>query len=679
MDKYIGKLLDERYEVLEIIGIGGMAVVYRARCRILNRFVAIKILKDEYAQNAEFRRRFYIESQAVAKLSHNNIVSVYDVSHTQGLDYIVMELIEGVTLKVYLEEHGGRISWQETLSIAQQIARALSHAHSRGIIHQDIKSQNVIILQDGTAKVTDFGIASFAGNQETKVIQEAIGSVHYISPEQAKGSRIDYRTDLYSLGVVMYEMLTGNLPFVGETPLAIVMQHLNAVPLLPSETAREIPQGMDQIVMHAMCPNVLQRYTTADELLADLMRLKNNPDTIFPYNGVQERDETQTLSTTQAMPSYQDIRRQEQMKQTAQQPTQPRAPQKKKKGFFERMSQSPTMLAGFAVACFVVIASVVTGVLIFSGGSSAQTYEVPSFIGQNIDDALTGDYQQVFNLKRGEDVVSDKYAEGTVVAQSVEAGETVTSGATIALDVSVGSEKTQAVTIADYTDALQSTAESDLKRQDILYSVVEEASETVEQGHVIRTEPQAGSSLQQNDLLIVYVSSGEPSVETAVMPNVVGKTLEEAEKTLSAYQIGIKKTKKVESTEPENTVVSQDIAGGTEVEAGDKVTLEISSGIAPEVTEPTDTETTGGDSNSNDTPTDTATVGEATITVAIPEDAQSTSAHVVITLDDGSTPYDQVLQAPGTMVNITIQGSGSRLATVYINDTKVSETPITFN
>ncbi len=679
MDKYIGKLLDERYEVLEIIGIGGMAVVYRARCRILNRFVAIKILKDEYAQNAEFRRRFYIESQAVAKLSHNNIVSVYDVSHTQGLDYIVMELIEGVTLKVYLEEHGGRISWQETLSIAQQIARALSHAHSRGIIHQDIKSQNVIILQDGTAKVTDFGIASFAGNQETKVIQEAIGSVHYISPEQAKGSRIDYRTDLYSLGVVMYEMLTGNLPFVGETPLAIVMQHLNAVPLLPSEIAREIPPGMDQIVMHAMCPNVLQRYTTADELLADFMRLKNNPNTIFPYNGVQVRDETQTLSMTQAMPSYQDIRRQEQMKQTTQPSTQPRAPQKKKKGFFERMSQSPTMLAGFAVACFVVIASVVTGILIFSGGSSAKTYEVPSFIGQDIEDALTGDYQQVFNLKRGEDVVSDKYAEGTVVAQSVEEGETVTSGATITLDVSVGAGEAAAVTIADYTDALQSTTENDLKRQNILYSVVEEASEKVEQGHVIRTEPQAGGSLQQNDLLIVYVSSGTPSVETAVMPNVVGKTLKEAEQMLKAYNIGIKKTKMVESTEPENTVVSQDIEGGTEVEAGDKVMLEISSGIAPEVTAPDNTDTTGDGTDTSGTDTDTETVGEATITVAIPEEAQSGSAHIVIILDDGNTAYDQVLQAPGTMVNVTVQGSGSRLATVYINDAKVSETPITFN
>ena len=241
-DKYIGRLLGGRYELIDVVGVGGMAVVYRARDTVLGRYVAIKILKEEFAKDPDIRKRFAIESRAVAKLSHHNIVSVYDVGNEDGTDYIVMELIEGVTLKEYLQQKG-RLSWQESIFFAEQISSALVHAHSRGIIHQDIKPQNVIILRDGTAKLTDFGIASFATTQETRVVQEAIGSVHYISPEQAKGSKIDYRTDIYSLGVVMYEMLTGRLPFEGETALQIVMQHINAVPPISTCVAQVI-KGM---------------------------------------------------------------------------------------------------------------------------------------------------------------------------------------------------------------------------------------------------------------------------------------------------------------------------------------------------------------------------------------------------------------------------------------------------
>lgn len=711
MDKYIGTLLDNRYEVLEIIGVGGMAVVYRARCRVLNRFVAIKILKDEYAQDEEFRRRFYIESQAVAKLSHNNIVSVYDVSHTEGLDYIVMELIEGITLKDYLQKKG-HLSWQETIFFAQQIARALGHAHSRGIIHQDIKPQNVIILQDGTAKVTDFGIASFAGNQETKVIQEAIGSVHYISPEQAKGSRIDFRTDLYSLGVVMYEMLTGQLPFTGETPLAIVMQHISAVPLMPSEIVPGVPPGMDQIVMHAMCATVEQRYATAEELLADLTQLKNDPTTIFRYSGAQIRGEDAAMDETQPIADYHELRRQEQMKQTQEPHTRSSGSSQRstvqthtrytpqKQGFFEKMSESPTMLAGFAVGCFVIVALVVAGILMFSGGSSTKKYEVPSFLGQNIDDVLTGEYQQIFNLKRGQEVASDVYAKGLIVAQSEEEGTKLTTGATIKLDVSTGpadgSDSTgEDFKISDYTEQKLDTVETILKRDNVLYTVKQEASDSVAEGYITRTEPAAGEVLKNGEYLTVYVSKGsdsssddnnssssETSESTARMPNVIGSTLTEAKKTLSAYGISVKKTTKVESTEPEGTVVSQSIEQGTEVKEGDKVTLEISSGVAP-AEEKKDEDTTKSDSNTtssnNSTANSSQPMGSATFSVAIPPDAQNSSAHIVVTLDDGTTAYDQVLESPGTMVSITVQGSGSRMATVSVNGTNTAETPIVFN
>ena len=295
MDKYIGSMLGGRYQIEEIVGVGGMAVVYRARDTILGRDVALKVLKKEFAEDPDIRKRFSIESRAVAKLSHHNIVSVFDVGSEDGTDYIVMELIEGITLKQYLQRKG-HLSWEETIFFAEQVARALMHAHSRGIIHQDVKPQNVIILRDGTAKLTDFGIASFAAAQETRVVQEAIGSVHYISPEQAKGSKIDYRTDIYSLGVVMYEMLTGRLPFEGETALQIVMQHINAVPPMPSELVPDIPKGLDAIVMHAMCANISRRYASADELCADLARVREDPDTQFYYTASDDSSgETQVI------------------------------------------------------------------------------------------------------------------------------------------------------------------------------------------------------------------------------------------------------------------------------------------------------------------------------------------------------------------------------------------------
>ncbi|MCF0121486.1 MAG: serine/threonine protein kinase, partial [Oscillospiraceae bacterium] len=251
-DKYIGQMLDNRYEILERIGTGGMACVYKARCHRLNRLVAVKILKDEFVDDAEFRRRFRTESQAVAMLSHPNIVSVYDVSRSGDTEYIVMELVEGITLKQYINRKGV-LGWKESLHFAIQIAKALQHAHSRGIIHRDIKPHNIMILKDGSVKVTDFGIARLLSTQAT-MTQEALGSVHYISPEQAKASHVDARTDIYSLGVVMYEMLTSRLPFTGDSAVSVAIQHISAVPTMPREINPDIPYGLEEITMRAMEP-----------------------------------------------------------------------------------------------------------------------------------------------------------------------------------------------------------------------------------------------------------------------------------------------------------------------------------------------------------------------------------------------------------------------------------------
>ncbi len=284
MDQYIGKLLDNRYEILELIGTGGMAKVYKARCHRLNRLVAVKILREDLAQDAEFRRRFHDESQAVAMLSHPNIVAVYDVSRSSDIEYIVMELIDGITLKQYMQKKGGKLNWREALHFITQIVKALGHAHSRGIIHRDIKPHNVMVLRDGSVKVADFGIARVASGGHSTLTQEALGSVHYISPEQARGSHIDARSDLYSAGVVLYEMITGRLPFEGDTAVSVAIQHINSIPLSPREIDPTIPEALEEITMKAMAPNPDDRYADAGEMLADLEEFRKNPNINFDYN-----------------------------------------------------------------------------------------------------------------------------------------------------------------------------------------------------------------------------------------------------------------------------------------------------------------------------------------------------------------------------------------------------------
>lgn len=281
-DKYIGRLLDNRYEILEVIGTGGMAVVYKARCHRLNRLVAVKILKDEYSQDEEFRRRFHAEGQAVAMLSHPNIVSVYDVSTSPEADYIVMELVDGISLKQYMEKKGV-LNWKETLHFSMQIAKALEHAHSRGIVHRDIKPHNVMVLKNGSVKVTDFGIARIMSKGNT-LTKEALGSVHYISPEQAKGSRVDNRSDLYSLGVVMYEMMTGRPPYDGESPVAVAIQHINGGAPMPSTLNPNIPGGLEQIIMKAMAHDPNDRYESATTMLYDMEEFRKDPTILFDYN-----------------------------------------------------------------------------------------------------------------------------------------------------------------------------------------------------------------------------------------------------------------------------------------------------------------------------------------------------------------------------------------------------------
>lgn len=600
---YIGKLLGGRYEIIDVVGVGGMAVVYRARCHVLNRYVAVKILKEEYAKDPDIRKRFSIESQAVAKLSHHNIVSVFDVGQENGTDYIVMELIEGITLKDYLKEKG-KFTWQETVYFSSQIARALVHAHSRGIIHQDVKPQNVIILRDGTAKLMDFGIASFAATQETRVAQEAIGSVHYISPEQARGLSIDYRADIYSLGVVMYEMVTGKLPFDGDTAVQVVMQHINAKAKLPSELVAELPQGIDQIIMHAMCADVSKRYESAEQLNEDLEAIKKNPAAVFPYGiaGMSAPRKPQTPAAAPQTAPKAAPKTSVRTKTTVQEEE-----DEEEQSFLEKIGERPGLAAGIAVGVVVIITLFVIGALFLTGGSGDKE-KVPDYKGQMIDDVLNGDAyaedREKFELVKADETKASTEPAGTIVEQSIDPDRKVAKGTRIVLTVSDGSgtateetEETETYTLPDFKNQTIEYAQERLDKNEIKISeTIEEYSDEVASGKIIRTDPAAETKIEKGSSIAVYISKGSDKIK---VESVLGKTEAAAKSTLEALGLTVATPIYTESSETAGTVIRQSIEGGQLVASGTSITLTVSTGPAETNTED-DTQQSNGSTHETD-------------------------------------------------------------------------------
>ena len=673
MDKYIGKMLGGRYEIIDVVGVGGMAVVYRARDVVLGRYVAVKILKDEYARDPDIRKRFSIESQAVAKLSHHNIVSVYDVGSENGTDYIVMELIEGITLKEYLQKKG-HLTWQEAVFFAEQICRALIHAHSRGIIHQDIKPQNVIILRDGTAKLTDFGIASFATTQETRVVQEAIGSVHYISPEQAKGSKIDYRTDIYSLGVVMYEMLTGKLPFEGETALQIVMQHLNTVPVVPSALVPEIPRGLDEIVMHAMCANISRRYASAEELYSDLEQLKNNPGLRFGYTALVDDDETQVIGR-----EVQQAARHAQASAAQHQAAPPRRTTatavREPEGFFDRLAERPALAAGIAVAVVAVITLVVVGILLMTGRSSGDKVEVPSFVGMDIDEVLADStYTANFTLQEASERVESDRPVGEILDQDVAAKSRVTKGTVITLTVSAGGANvSDTYKVIDFAGRSLDYVTTMLKEHEISYTVEEEYSDEVEAGMVIRTDPAAGTEIEPGTSLTIYVSKGKETKKVEV-PSLYGMTEEQARQALSDRGLSVGSADHVANSAAAGTVVWQSTSAGTEVDEGTSINIQISTGPSQSTPDPEpdtpDEGSSGGQFVSEEPPAPAQ--GSATVQVTLP--GGTDMAHVVVSVD-GVVQYDETLDTSMGSVSVPLSSTaGEHEVTVSVDGSSSTST-----
>lgn len=647
MDRYIGRMLDGRYEILEVIGSGGMAVVYKARCHRLNRLVAIKVLKDENLHDEEFRRRFHAEGQAVAMLSHPNIVSVYDVSMSDDADYIVMELIDGITLKQYMERKGV-LYWKETLHFAIQIAKALEHAHSRGLVHRDIKPHNVMVLKNGSVKVADFGIAQVMTKSDTTT-KEALGSVHYISPEQARGGRVDHRSDIYSLGVVMYEMIAGRPPYDGDSPVSVAIQHINGGARKPSVFNPNMPQGLEQIIMHAMAHDLADRYANVTAMLYDMDELRKDPAVLFSY-GTNERN-TGTIVPVKEEQTAVDTPEKEAQK-----------PPDKKHPAAQQIPRSRAAVIAI-VSCSVVALLAILVVLALMIGSMQQTQQVqiPPLVGQLYDQLPQ--YDGIVVVQQIPEY-SSEYAKGQIIRQEPEAGTYQDEGTVVLVVVSLG-EEPPTQSMVDLVGMEQETARDYLDGLQIgLYILCrEENSDIYPAGQIVRTRPAEGEALKKGETVILWVSSG-PAVVTAKMPNLLagsGMMKDTAEQVLNHNGFYNLEWVPVDNVAPYGKVLSQSVVPQKELDVTTRIVIEYSTGIDPnpptETTDPT---------VSTDTPAPTQpprrTI-EHTFTLPDMEEVYL----LRVELDGVTVQPDTRMQPHQTQLTLTLTGSGVQVCTVYVN------------
>lgn len=575
MDKYIGKMLDGRYEIIELIGSGGMANVYKAKCHRLNRMVAVKILKSDMAENEEIRRRFRDESRAVAQLSHANIVSVYDVSSSGDTEYIVMELIDGITLKQYMERRG-QMDWRESLHFIIQIMRALEHAHSRGIIHRDIKPQNIMVLRDGSVKVADFGIACLQNNAQT-LTQDALGSVHYISPEQARGEHIDARSDIYSAGVVLYEMLTGRLPFEGDTAVSVAIQHLSSVPLAPSEIREDVPKGLELICMKAMCADINKRYASATAMLEDLESFRKNPDIDMEYirEELKEKENTEATRYISKKELSEAVRnKKEKEKDELAAEKQEKTGIAGTKDEKKRMAIIIGAFAGALLLIFLIFTLIFNG---FGGGGDSSGHKVPDIRGMTVEEAkkLEG-IKDIFTIEVVGTKENSKYNDGEIISQDPSEGTLRKNNLTIQVYVCAKVEKSYMPTVLNMSE---SAAKSILNNMSLGLNiqVQDKPSDTVAKGLVVATSPAAGAEIRQGNTVIIYISSGR-EIKPVTVPNFVGMTEEKA--NLEAQKLGlvVGASSSEYSDKPAGTVIRQSISATTEAKTGDNIYFTISLG-----------------------------------------------------------------------------------------------------
>ncbi len=569
-----GSVVGNRYELLEKIGSGGMAIVYKARCRLLNRYVAIKMLRAEFNEDAEFLKRFETEAQAAASLSHPNIVSVYDVGIHNKLHYIVMEFVEGITLKEYLVNNGP-LPIEKIVDFGTQIASALEHAHAKKIIHHDIKPHNIMITEEGLLKVTDFGLARAVSASTTIAGVGAIGSVHYASPEQARGGFTDEKSDIYSLGVSMYEMTTGRVPFDGETPVAVAIKHLQKEPTPPSAIAPDVPQSLENIILKCMEKEPSKRFQSVTEVTAALRSVLEGGNVV--KNNSDEEDDK---CVTKRMPTAEEISKEEERisKEVHEEVKVVRRDLKKEENTrdIKKRKKEDTIAIIAAIATSVVIVAVLGVVLLNILGFkfTSSKVEVPSFAGLTLEEAekLAEEYSLDVSVKGreyNEEVDVDK-----IISQEPESGEKIKKDGKIEVIVSRGTEH---MVLSNYKNDMADDVKADLKSLKIDYEIVEIFDEEVEEGRVVKTDPKAKSKISDSTMVTVYVSKGPEKKET-VAPNLIGNTVENARILLHNRGLEVGEITYIDSDQPKDTVIQQSPVSGANIEDGEGVDLVLSRG-----------------------------------------------------------------------------------------------------
>ena len=716
MDQYIGRFLDNRYEILEIIGTGGMAVVYKARCHRLNRLVAIKILKDDFSREEEFRRRFHAEGEAVASLSHPNIVQVYDVSSSENANFIVMELIDGITLKQYMAKKGS-LNWKETLHFAIQIGKALEHAHGRGIVHRDIKPHNVMVLKNGSVKVTDFGIARVMSKSNT-LTKEALGSVHYISPEQAKGGWVDNRSDLYSLSVVMYEMMTGRPPYDGESPVAVAIKHINGGAPVPSSLNPNIPGGLEQIIMKGMALDVKDRYPSATEMLQDMDQFRMNPAIVFNFGQSVPTDATIVLQpdklaeaarlsrttaaarvsgntgniprTRPAQPATRSASQNtgRMVSQNTGRPVSgtqegrqrartavghsartagegysslpPRKTREEiRREVREEERNRAATIAVIACSAVAIIAILIFLVILINGGlvgRGESTVYVPDLRGKYVEqtNSITGLVIEIDQYAN-----SDEYEKGKIISHTPEYGAQVLQGTVVKVTVSLGPEP-ETKTMSYMVGYQEADARAVLTGMGMVPVAMEEFSEIVEKGKVSRTDPAVGTVLTEGQTVYIYISKG-PLIETAEMPYVVGLDYATAKKTLEELGFDDVDFARKDSKEPKDEVIEQPYAKGEKVDITSKIVLTISKGGK-------DSSKTNNSSTSQSSSSSSSSGNKTTsVTITLPSD-RTEQCLLGIYQNYMQVIEDTIVSPDMKEVNVVLTGSGTQSYDVYINN-----------
>ncbi len=643
----IGKTIANRYEIISKTGVGGMATVYKAKDTVLNRNVAVKVLKEEFITDEEFVKRFNSEAQAAASLSHPNIVSIYDVGNEDNIYYIVMELVRGKTLKQIITEEGA-LPWKWSVNIAMQIASALETAHKNNIVHRDIKPHNIIITEDGVAKVTDFGIAKAVSNSTITAFGTTIGSVHYFSPEQAKGGYTDAKSDIYSLGVVMYEMLTGKVPFDSDTSVSVALKHMQEAPVAPMDVNENIPQAVNDIILKAMQKEPMARYQSATAMLNDLARALKEPDGDFV--GEDNLDDGLTRRMGAITP---DMERNSNV----------RTKKKKQNNFAKFMKIHPVL---GTMLILIILAIVVVGILgTVSALTTKKDVQIPELIGLTEEQAIQKIKESNLIYEKESEDYNKDYAEGQIYEQTPKyrANYTIKEKSTIKVKVSKGTEKVVVPKVVGmtYDEAVKALENAKLKAER-----VEETSKTIQEGYVISQEIEANESANAGDAIKIHVSIGT-GIAQVVMPNVVGYSEENAKNALTGKNLTVTIEYSEDTSKNNGEVLSQSIEKGKNIDEGTEVTLvvnKLSETKTAKIIINLKSITGGYDTNADDkNVAGGTTVKEKKLTVKVGEDKV----------------YEKNVDLNSTNIETKATGKGTVTVKVYVDDILKEQKEINLN